>query len=143
MIGGHLIKHWSSTQQTVTLNSGEAELYGVGKGATEALGIRSLAQDMGIGQNLQISLYAGSSAAIGIGRPTGIGKDIHLATGQMWIQEKIRQKDISWYKVLGTESLADLFTKHVLGESVDAYLDTMHTNRSEGRAETAPILQGY
>ena len=66
LLGKHLIKHWASTQKVVTLSSGEAELYGVVKGATEALGLRSLAQDMGVNENVDIRLYADSSAAIGI-----------------------------------------------------------------------------
>ena len=44
----HLIKHWSVTQKTITLSSGEAELGGVVKGASEGLGLRSLARDLGL-----------------------------------------------------------------------------------------------
>ena len=32
IIRGHLLKHWSSTQQTVALSSGEAELKGIVRG---------------------------------------------------------------------------------------------------------------
>ena len=32
MRGGHLLKHWSTTQQTVALSSGEAELKGIENG---------------------------------------------------------------------------------------------------------------
>ena len=76
MLGTHLVKHWASTQKVVTLSSGEAELYGVVKGATEALGLRSLAQDIGMG-TIDIHLHADSSAAIGICNRTGIGKVSH------------------------------------------------------------------
>ena len=34
--GSHLVKHWSTTQKITALSSGEAELYGVVKGASEA-----------------------------------------------------------------------------------------------------------
>ena len=54
----HLIKHWAPTQKVVTLSPGEAELYGVVKGATEALGLRSLAQDMGVSALAQVSSFA-------------------------------------------------------------------------------------
>ena len=47
MLGGHLAKHWASTQRVITLSSGEAELAGVVKGAAEALGLRSLGADLG------------------------------------------------------------------------------------------------
>ena len=112
------------------------------EGATEALGIRSLAQDMGVGQNIHVSFYADSSAAVGICRRSGIGKVRHLATCQLWIQEKIRQKDISLVKVLGTDNPADLFTNHVPRESLDQYLRAMCASRGEDRADSAPQLQG-
>ena len=33
MLGKHTIKHWSSTQPTISLSSGEAEFYGVVRGS--------------------------------------------------------------------------------------------------------------
>eukprot|EP00974_Lingulodinium_polyedra_P111315 10767400-Lingulodinium_polyedra.AAC.1 len=48
MRGGHLLKHWSCTQKTVTLSSGEAELGGVVKGVGEGFGLQALALDLGI-----------------------------------------------------------------------------------------------
>ena len=125
----------------VTLSSGEAEFFGVVNGATKALGLRSLAQDMGINDKIDICLYADSSAAIGICKRTGIGKVRHLATGQVWIQEKIRHGDLSLSKVLGTDNPADSFTKHVPRDSAGKYLETMSASRELGRADTAPQLQ--
>ena len=45
---GSLFKHWSSTQTTVALSSGEAELGGICRGAAIALGLHALAKDLGI-----------------------------------------------------------------------------------------------
>ena len=56
MIGGHLIKHWASTQKTIALSSGEAELSGILKGASEGLGAQSLAKDLGLELDLIIGL---------------------------------------------------------------------------------------
>ena len=39
MLGSHLIKSWSSTQDIVALSSGEAEYYGIVKGAAQGFGI--------------------------------------------------------------------------------------------------------
>ena len=41
MHGGHCIKHWSVTQSTVALSSGEAELGGICRGASVGLGLQS------------------------------------------------------------------------------------------------------
>ena len=80
LYGTHVVKHWSTTQKTLALSSGEAELYGVVKGASEALGLQSLAADLGIVAPVHVK--TDSSAAVGICNRTGIGKVRHLATGQ-------------------------------------------------------------
>ena len=60
------IKHWSSTQTALALSSGEAELGGLCKGASMALGLRSVADDLGITYDL--TLQADATAAIGMAR---------------------------------------------------------------------------
>ena len=45
MLGSHLIKSWSRTQDSVTLSSAEAELVALGKLAMETLGIRSMCRE--------------------------------------------------------------------------------------------------
>ena len=47
MLGSHTVRHWSKTQSTIALSSGEAELSGIGSGIAEALGVQSLARDVG------------------------------------------------------------------------------------------------
>jgi hypothetical protein len=140
LMGSHLIKHWSSTQKVVTLSSGEAELAGIVKGSAEALGLRSLAADLGIPTDVKV--YADSSAAIGICRRSGIGRVRHLAVGQLWVQERVRTKDILLYKVLGTSNPADALTKHVPREVADRHVSAMQLTRESGRAKTAPNIVG-
>ena len=48
MIGDHFIRSWSSTQKSVTLSSGEAELVALVKLSTEMLGIMQMSQDWGL-----------------------------------------------------------------------------------------------
>eukprot|EP00969_Alexandrium_andersonii_P181614 8026262-Alexandrium_andersonii.AAC.1 len=64
-----MIKHWSTTQKTIALSSGEAELAGIVKGSAEGLGLVSVARDLGIDTGLRVC--ADSSAAIGICRRSG------------------------------------------------------------------------
>ena len=134
--GAHLLKHWSVTQKAITLSSGEAELGGVVKGATEGLGIQAVARDLGI--DLPLKLWADSSAAIGICRRTGIGRVRHLAVGQLWIQEKLREGQFSLYKVGGTANPADLLTKHLPYSSIGANLQAVGLQPEAGRAVSAP-----
>merc|ERR1712122_7442 len=111
MAGAHLVRNWSSTQKAVTLSSGEAELAGIVKGTAEALGLRSLAIDLGLTVSIQV--YADSAAAIGICRRSGIGRVRHLATAQLWVQERIRVGEVALFKVPGGANSADMLTKHV------------------------------
>ena len=66
MRGRHLIKHSSQTQSTVALSSGEAELTGICRGASIALGLQSLAKDLDI--PLSLDFFTDATAAIGICR---------------------------------------------------------------------------
>ena len=85
MRGSHLIKHWSSTQKVVTLSSAEAELSGIVKSTTEALGIQSVGRDVGL--SMTLSILTDSAAAVGISKRAGIGRVRHFAVGQLWVQE--------------------------------------------------------
>ena len=136
LMGRHIVKHWAATQKVITLSSGEAELAGVVKGAAEGLGLQSLCLDLGL--TVDISLYAGSSAAIGICRRSGIGKVRHLATGQLWIQERIKMGDMKLYKIPGYYNPADLLTKHQTKELIIRHLWAMGVELREVRAESAP-----
>ena len=42
LLGKHAVKTWSSTQANIALSSGEAEYNGLVKGASIAMGIRSM-----------------------------------------------------------------------------------------------------
>ena len=136
LLGCHLIKHWSTTQKVVTLSSGEAELAGIVKGTAEALGLQSLASDLGF--EVKVRVHADSSAAIGICKRSGIGRVRHLAVGQLWIQEKVRSGEIALLKVLGLENPADLLTKHLARDTIDQHLQRLALSRETGRAESAP-----
>ena len=62
------------------------EYYAVVKGMCEALGIKEIAQDMGL--DLSITLSTDSSAAKGVARK-GLGQVKHLETKTLWAQNKI------------------------------------------------------
>ena len=116
MHGAHLVKHWATTQKTLALSSGEAELYGVVKGASEGLDLLSIASDLGIDASL--SVRTDSIAAVGICNSAGIGRVRHLATGQLWVQEKIRCGNIKLFKHPGSENHGVVCTKHVQADLI-------------------------
>ena len=139
MLGSHQLRHYSSTQQTLALSSGEAELIGIVKGATVAMGLRSCALDLGI--ELKIHIYSDASAAIGICRRRGLGKIRHLSVSELWVQEKLRCHDFELFKVLGVENPADALTKFVDKRTLESHLPRMSVRCLDGRPELAPRLQ--
>ena len=72
MFGKHTMKHWSSTQASIALSSGEAEFAGLIRGAGQGLGYQALLRDLGVGAPLRV--WTDSTAAIGICTRQGLGK---------------------------------------------------------------------
>ena len=138
MRGSHLLKHYSRTQKVVTLSSAEAELGGVVHGASEGLGIQSIARDLGVETTL--TLLADSSAAIGICNRSGIGRVRHLAVGQLWVQERIRSKALFLSKVPGDANPADICTKHLGADALRKRVQIAGGVFREGRSSAAPAL---
>ena len=89
MWGKHLIKSWSSTQTVVALSSGEAEYYGMVKGASVALGLQAGLSDFDV--HCSIVLKSDASAAIAIASRRGLGKVRHIEVCQLWLQDKVRR----------------------------------------------------
>ena len=136
------MKHWSSTQASVSLSSGEAEFNGVIRGAGQGLGYQALLRDFGV--HVPLRVWTDSSVAIGICSRQGLGKLRHLDTHTLWIQQAVRSGRVDLRKVAGTENPADLLTKHSLSRDKLLELTDLYSCRHiEGRAESAPkVRQG-
>ena len=108
MIGCHLISHWSRTQQCVALSSGEAELNSTLKLACEGLGLKYSLNEIQI--NLDLELHGDSSASQGTLHRLGSGKIKHLATRQLWLQERVYCKEVAVKKVPRSINWSDVLT---------------------------------
>ena len=102
--------------------------------------MQSLLKDLG--WHLKIRIHSDATAAIGICRRKGLGKIRHLATTDLWIQDKVRSKTIELLKILGTENPADVLTKYVNRQSMEKALATMGMVTMSGRPECAPAAMG-
>ena len=136
--GSHLLYHWSQTQTTIALSSAEAELSGICKGASKAIGMRSTLADLGIHRGLNIRSDA--AAAIGICKRRGLGRVRHLAVADLWVQDHIRTGDFTLTKVEGQRNPADILTKFVDKITIERHFGTMNLDRLAGRAESAPKI---
>ena len=92
------------------------------------------------GEEVEIELYSDSSAAIGIAYRQGLGKVRHIQVQQLWIQQKVMKKELKLLKVLGTENVADIMTKHVPEDLMKIMLDKLGIHEASGRAESAPAM---
>ena len=138
MFGRHCLKSWSVNQQVIAMSSGEAEYYGMVKGATNALGISSMFKDMGV--DVSISLCTDSSAAKGIASRRGLGKVRHIELCELWLQSQVAQGRIRVHKVSGVDNFADSLTKHASVERVNqTMVCTSHKHRL-GRHEIMPAV---
>ena len=140
MMGKHAVKHWSSTQASISLSSGEAEFAGVIRGAGQGLGYQALLKDVGV--ELPLRVWTDSSAALGICSRQGLGKLRHLDTHTLWIQQAVRTKRVDLRKVNGEVNPADLLTKHSLSrQRLESLIALYGCRYLDGRAESAPLVR--
>jgi hypothetical protein len=71
---------------------------------------------------IALTIGSDSSGARGVGHRQGVGKIRHLELRYLWIQDKIRKKQLTTFKMLGTENPADLGTKYVTKAVLDRLL---------------------
>ena len=108
--GGSFLKAWSRTMSLIASPSGKAELCAVTRAAAEGLGIQALLADFGF--TVQVQLHSDASASIGICERLGLGRVWHLAVADLWLQQRIRRKDLVLWKTPGKTNVADVLTKY-------------------------------
>ena len=138
MRGSHCLKAWSKTQALIAKSSGEAELYAVVRGATEAMGMVTLAKDLGT--KVQIQLHIDALAAKGMIERKGLSKVRHLDVNVLWLQEQCARKILPVAKVPGEENPADLMTKHLGAAKIAMNIKTLSMRMVDGRAGKAAQL---
>ena len=100
MHGMHHIKSWATTQTVIAMSSGEAEYYGVVKGACAAIGVVSLLHDL-TGRRSHVRVKTDSSAARGIAMRRGVGKVRHLEVRTLWLQDQVDRGLVQIAKIAG------------------------------------------
>ena len=102
------MRHWSQTQSEVTLSSAEAELTGICRGTSLALGLVSIARDLGM--ELKLRVESGATSAMWIRMRCGLRRIRYLATADLWIQDMLRTGDVSLHQIAGADNTADILT---------------------------------
>ena len=138
MYGTHCIKTWSSTQAIIALSSGEAEYLGVVKATSIGLGLKSMLADMSL--DCTVHVLSDATAAIGIANRRGLGQVRHMAVHYLWVQERVKNGDITLSKVWGKQNPADLLTKHLDFNTIQQYMSLFGLQFRAGRSHEAPTL---
>ena len=116
-----MLKVWAKTQHLIALSSMEAELCAAVLGTSEAMGLQSVARDLG--EDVQCSLGADSSAAVGRLQKEGLGKAKHVDTQWLWVQQQVRRKRLWIHKIPGTTNPADLMTKPLPAAAIAVHME--------------------
>ena len=127
MHGGHVLVHWSRTQQLVALSSAEAELNASIKADQEGLSLRNLATELG--DEIGLILKGDSSANDGILKRTGAGKVKHLSVRQLWLQEKVGEGDLCHVKIPRAVNVADAMTHYTTRSEAAVHFEGMNCFR--------------
>ena len=114
--GVNVIKTQVNAMKGIAMSSGEAEYGAIVKGACQGLGVQSMAADWGIVSSIKVR--SDSSAAIGISNRLGLGSMRHLSVRHLWVQDKVKNKEIQLEKQDGKKNVADLGTKIQSGPTI-------------------------
>ena len=117
MRGKHLLRHSATLQASVGLSSAEAEYYALVRGACFGLGMQSYYADWNI--ELRLRIYSDSSSARAFAKRQGLGKQRHVMTRFLWIQERVRMKHFEIMCIDGKSNPADLMTKALTKSEIE------------------------
>ena len=107
-------------------------MYAAVKGACEALGAASVAEDFG--EAVTLRMHMDASAALGIIDRRGLCKMRHLDLNNIWLQEVEARQMLPAQKVPGVENCADLMTKHLNIAEITKYIGMMGLEFRKGRS---------
>jgi len=122
--GSHTIETTSTTQSTIALSTGEAEFYALQRAGAGGLQTRHLLEAFGLSYSVEVRSDA--SAGIGIASRSGGGRLRHLEAKDLWVQEKVRQKQLVLRKCDTVDNPSDLMTKYIESPSrIDHLLELL------------------
>ena len=89
----------------------ECEYYALTHGAAHGLGLKEYMADLGFEISLQI--FSDSSAARAFASRRGLGRQRHVQTRYLWLQERVAAAHLTVQKVRTTQNPTDILSKAV------------------------------
>ena len=93
-----------------------------------------------MGLNFKLEIRTDATAAVGICHRRGLGKVRHLATADLWVQDRLRTGDFSLTKWPGHANLADALTKYLDQKDLLKHVCNMGLEFEGGRSDLAPAI---
>ena len=125
MRGSHLLRHSATLQASIGLSSAEAEYYALVRGSCFGLGMQAYYEDWDI--KLRLRVHSDSSSARSFAKRRGLGKQRHVMTRFLWIQERFRLKYLTIVCIDGKKSPADLMTKALTKNEIEMHCKNLHS----------------
>lgn len=123
----------------MALGSAEAELYGLVRASSEAIGLASLHKDLGT--SLRCTVMVDASAAFAIVARQGVGRVRHLDTPFLWVQDTSMSGAIKHGTIDGTANGADLFSKSMPWFSIEMHSGSMNVELLQSNSSAGYTLQ--
>ncbi|MCO5552616.1 hypothetical protein L7F22_006130 [Adiantum nelumboides] len=122
MLGSSCISWLSKKKPTMATSSGEAEYRAVFTATVECVCLRCLMADLGVGQDTANTIYTESQSALAIVRnPIFHARTKHIEVHYHYVRERLLAGDISLAYVATHDNLADLLTKALYCEKLEAF----------------------
>ena len=125
MRGSHLLRHSATLQASIGLSSAEAEYYALVRGSCFGLGMQAYYEDWDI--KLRLRVHSDSSSARSFAKRLGLGKQRHVMTRFLWIQERVRLKHLTIVCIDGKKNPADLMTKALTKNEIEMHCKNLHS----------------
>ena len=122
-LGSSTIKASSNMQTSVGLNVSECEYYALVHGASHGLGLQAYLKDLGF--DFAIRIYSDSSSARALSNRKGLGKQRHVQTRYLWLQERVALRHLEVKKIATKENLSDILTKSCNRETLERHCTSM------------------
>ncbi|CAE7781054.1 GIP [Symbiodinium sp. CCMP2592] len=132
-IGGGFVSSMVRSQRCIALSSAESEYLALVSGACEAYYIADVLRFLvGEGSQVRITLRTDSAACRGICQRLGVRRVRHLQCAILWVQQAVRNKQLSVASISGSENPFDIGTKPLPGARIKELLYTMGCIESDG-----------
>ena len=109
-VNGNYFFGVTRSQRSIALSSGEAEFVAAVSALADAIYLRRLLERV-LGHKVFLELRMDSSAARSILQRHGVQRTRHIATGLLWVQERVSEREAAVKPVAGQVNPADIGTK--------------------------------